>query len=46
MLDSFHAFFVQNEESKDLLETLGIQQSVFVSGDTRFDRVIRYCGSF
>ena len=40
MLDSFHAFFVQNEKSKALLETLGIQQSVFVSGDTRFDRVI------
>jgi 3-deoxy-D-manno-octulosonic-acid transferase len=40
MLDSFHAFFVQNEKSKVLLETLGIQQSVFVSGDTRFDRVI------
>ena len=40
MLDSFHAFFVQNEKSKVLLETLGIQHSVFVSGDTRFDRVI------
>jgi 3-deoxy-D-manno-octulosonic-acid transferase len=39
MLDSFHAFFVQNEESKKLLETLGISQAVFVSGDTRFDRV-------
>ncbi len=40
MLDSFHAFFVQNEQSKQLLETLGITHSVFVSGDTRFDRVI------
>ena len=40
MLDSFHAFFVQNEDSKKLLETLDIKQSVFVSGDTRFDRVI------
>jgi 3-deoxy-D-manno-octulosonic-acid transferase len=40
MLDSFHAFFVQNEESKVLLKTLGIEKSVFVSGDTRFDRVI------
>jgi 3-deoxy-D-manno-octulosonic-acid transferase len=39
MLDSFHAFFVQNQQSKQLLETLGITQSVFVSGDTRFDRV-------
>ena len=40
MLDSFHAFFVQNESSKALLETIGINHSVFVSGDTRFDRVI------
>jgi 3-deoxy-D-manno-octulosonic-acid transferase len=40
MLDSFHAFFVQNEDSKLLLKTLGIENSVFVSGDTRFDRVI------
>jgi 3-deoxy-D-manno-octulosonic-acid transferase len=40
MLDSFHAFFVQNEDSKSLLKTLGIEKSVFVSGDTRFDRVI------
>jgi 3-deoxy-D-manno-octulosonic-acid transferase len=40
MLDSFHAFFVQNDNSRLLLETLGINKSVFVSGDTRFDRVI------
>lgn len=39
MLDSFHAFFVQNQQSKDLLGSLGISQMVFVSGDTRFDRV-------
>lgn len=39
MLDSFHAFFVQNESSRQLLETIGINHSVFVSGDTRFDRV-------
>jgi len=39
MLDSFNVFFVQNQQSRDLLETLGINQSVFVSGDTRFDRV-------
>jgi 3-deoxy-D-manno-octulosonic-acid transferase len=39
MLDSFHAFFVQNESSRHLLETIGIKNSVFVSGDTRFDRV-------
>jgi 3-deoxy-D-manno-octulosonic-acid transferase len=40
MLDSFHAFFVQNESSRQLLETLGIRHAVFVTGDTRFDRVI------
>ena len=39
MLDSFHAFFVQNESSRLILETIGINHSVFVSGDTRFDRV-------
>jgi 3-deoxy-D-manno-octulosonic-acid transferase len=46
MLDSYHAFFVQNEESKVLLETLGITKSVFVSGDTRFDRVIDIAEAF
>jgi 3-deoxy-D-manno-octulosonic-acid transferase len=46
MLDSFHAFFVQNKESKILLETLGINKSVFVSGDTRFDRVIDIAEAF
>jgi 3-deoxy-D-manno-octulosonic-acid transferase len=46
MLDSFHAFFVQNEKSRLLLETLGISQSVFVSGDTRFDRVIDIAEAF
>jgi len=46
MLDSFHAFFVQNEQSKQLLETLGITQAVYVSGDTRFDRVTDIAGAF
>ena len=46
MLDSFHAFFVQNEESKELLNGLGITQSVFVSGDTRFDRVTDIAEAF
>ena len=44
MLDSFHAFFVQNESSRQLLETIGISHSVFVSGDTRFDRVTDIAG--
>jgi 3-deoxy-D-manno-octulosonic-acid transferase len=46
MLDSFHAFFVQNVQSKKMLGTLGINQSVFVSGDTRFDRVIDIAEAF
>jgi 3-deoxy-D-manno-octulosonic-acid transferase len=46
MLDSFHAFFVQNEDSKKLLGTLNIKKSVFVSGDTRFDRVIDIAKAF
>ena len=46
MLDSFHAFFVQNIESKQLLGTLGISESVFVNGDTRFDRVISIAEDF
>ncbi|HCL84426.1 MAG TPA: 3-deoxy-D-manno-octulosonic acid transferase, partial [Chitinophagaceae bacterium] len=46
MLDSFHAFFVQNQRSAELLETLGITRSVFVSGDTRFDRVIDIAEAF
>lgn len=37
-LNSFDFFFVQNESSKELLQSLG-HQNVLVSGDTRFDRV-------
>lgn len=33
-------FFVQNEVSKSLLATLGINGNVTVVGDTRFDRVV------
>ncbi len=46
MLDSFNVFFVQNLQSGELLETLGINQSVFVSGDTRFDRVSDIADAF
>ena len=46
MLDSFTVFFVQNQQSGELLETLGINQSVFVSGDTRFDRVSDIADAF
>jgi len=39
MLASFNHLFVQNTESKELLESIGIQ-TVTVAGDTRFDRVL------
>ncbi|WP_298156238.1 glycosyltransferase N-terminal domain-containing protein [Flavobacterium sp.] len=37
-LKTFDKFFVQNESSKRLLQSIGYQ-NVLVSGDTRFDRV-------
>lgn len=38
MLSWFTYFFVQNEESKDLLKSINLE-NVMVTGDTRFDRV-------
>lgn len=38
-LKTFDYFFVQNENSKKLLQSLGFQ-NVKISGDTRFDRVV------
>lgn len=40
VLNCFTHFFVQNEKSKQLLESIGITQ-VDVVGDTRFDRVVQ-----
>ncbi len=40
MLGSFTHFFVQNDESKQLLAQLGFSKNVSINGDTRFDRVI------
>ena len=40
VLKCFTRFFVQNEESKQLLEGIGIKD-VDVVGDTRFDRVLQ-----
>ncbi len=37
-LKSFHHFFVQDENSKQLLHSIGLMEAS-VSGDTRFDRV-------
>lgn len=38
-LQSFDSFFVQNESSKKLLQSIGFT-NVTISGDTRFDRVV------
>jgi 3-deoxy-D-manno-octulosonic-acid transferase len=40
MLECFSHLFVQTEDSRKLLVTLGLTENVSVSGDTRFDRVI------
>jgi 3-deoxy-D-manno-octulosonic-acid transferase len=46
ILTAFSHFFVQDEDSKDLLANMGIVQNVTVSGDTRFDRVIEIAEKF
>ena len=40
LLRYFSAFFVQNETSKVLLNSIGVNNKVFITGDTRCDRVI------
>ena len=40
VLDKVTYFFVQNQQSKDLLATLGHTDNVTIVGDTRFDRVL------
>lgn len=46
MLESFTHFFVQNEESKQLLAFLDFTQNVTINGDTRFDRVLEIAENF
>lgn len=46
MLTSFTHFFVQNNESKQLLESLGHSGNISVNGDTRFDRVLEIADKF
>ncbi|CAN5551038.1 glycosyltransferase N-terminal domain-containing protein [soil metagenome] len=46
MLDCFTQFFVQNEQSKQLLSSVGTHKNVLVNGDTRFDRVIDIVETF
>jgi len=40
LLRYFSAFFVQNETSESLLKSIGVNNKVFITGDTRCDRVI------
>jgi 3-deoxy-D-manno-octulosonic-acid transferase len=44
ILKNFSWFFVQDRDSSDLLETIGLK-NVTVAGDTRFDRVIEIAGN-
>ncbi len=46
MLGLFSHLFVQNEEGKLLLASIGITENVTVNGDTRFDRVIEIAEQF
>lgn len=40
VLNTITHFFVQNQQSKDLLASLGHTDNVTITGDTRFDRVL------
>ena len=44
MLMNFDHFFVQNETSRQLLHSIGLE-NVTISGDTRFDRVVEIAGA-
>lgn len=44
MLKKFSWFFVQDQQSLELLRTIGLE-NVTVAGDTRFDRVMQVAGS-
>ena len=39
MLRCFSCYFLQDEASKNMLDTIGIHKNVLISGDTRYDRV-------
>ncbi|HEX6426369.1 MAG TPA: glycosyltransferase N-terminal domain-containing protein [Niastella sp.] len=46
MLESFNHLFVQTQNSKQLLGTIGFTNNVSISGDTRFDRVVQIAEQF
>ena len=46
MLRCFDYFFLQDEISQQMLQSIGISQNVVISGDTRFDRVTAIAADF
>jgi 3-deoxy-D-manno-octulosonic-acid transferase len=46
LLSRFTAFFVQDKSSESLLHSIGINNEVYLCGDTRFDRVIEIAAAF
>lgn len=46
MLDCFTLFFVQNEMSEELLESIHVNKPITINGDTRFDRVIEIADKY
>ncbi len=46
MLSRFDHLFVQNQESMDLMNKIGLGKISSISGDTRFDRVIEIAQQF
>ena len=46
ILQQFTHFFVQDDVSKRLLESIGLGNKTMISGDTRFDRVIEIAEQF
>lgn len=43
VLKFYTKIFVQDDNSAELLKTIGISENVLICGDTRFDRVIDIC---
>lgn len=46
ILQNFSMLFVQNESSAELLSQIGLQDKTWISGDTRFDRVLEIAKKF
>ena len=46
LLHCFSAFFVQDQRSLSLLHSIGMNNEVYLGGDTRFDRVIEIANAF